>query len=494
MVNENPKGQASTQPKRRRKLEIENRVDHTQPQRPSHNSRITKLGYELSSWYEPFDLDRVVIVGGGISGLATLEILSPVVNEIIVIEDSMTPDLERVLEESGCKILESNNLNKLEKAISGSSLIVMSPGVPRQHPTYQLAKKHGISITTEIELGYTRLSNSTRLVAVTGTNGKTTVTKLLVDALKRLSVDCIEAGNIGLPLISIPQEAFQVVVCEVSSFQLSLIDRFKPDIAIWLNLQEDHLDYHGSFEDYAQSKSRIFKNLDSTSSAIVNNSFQKILDFANDTEAKVVTFGTPDAQFSVRDGTLAQGSKVLAKVEELTRRFPHDLENDLAVLACVDALGIDPVLAVDTIKEFSGLSHRIELAGIVGEISFYDDSKATTPASVVAALGSFESVILILGGKDKDLDFSIIVPELSKVRQIIAIGQASNKIFEKFSKLVPVTIAQSMQEAVKSGYLAAQPGDAVVLSPGCASFDWYASYRQRGDDFRRSVQELMDNQ
>ena len=368
-------------------------------------------------------------------------------------------------------------------------LVVPSPGVPESHPVYALAEQSGVELVSEIELAWRAAKMP--LVAVTGTNGKTTVTTMIAAMLAESGVTAVAGGNIGLPLIDAVTEPVAVVVAEVSSFQLQYTSGFRPAVAVWLNLAEDHLDWHPTMEDYAAAKSRIWRNQSGSDTAVVNADDTVVMQRAASAPSILVTFGDA-GDWRCSDGALlAPDGSVVVRADELVRALPHDVSNALAACASAVAAGAALDACRSVLRTFAGLPHRVELVSDAGGVRWYDDSKATTPASVVAAVRGFDSVVLIAGGRNKGLDLSALAAAADRVRSVVAIGDAAGEVVAAFDGVRPVAVAESMKEAVELAADAAEPGDAVLLSPGCASFDWYGSYAERGEDFARLVKERV---
>ena len=426
---------------------------------------------------------KALVVGYGVTGQAVERHLLAAGWHVVVVDDRAT----------GERVVTAPEPGTLRALVADADLVVPSPGVPFAHPVYGLAAQSGVPVLSEIELAFRELQGLP-LVAVTGTNGKTTVTTLIAAMLHRGGISAVAAGNIGLPLIDAVGRA-EVVVAEVSSFQLRYTEEFRPDVAVWLNLSEDHLDWHPDVADYAAAKAKVWANQRPGDVAVVNAEDPAVMAAARTAPGRVVTFGVGaggDADWRVADGWLTspEGRQVAA-VADLPRALPHDLANDLAALAAVAPFGIPDADCRAVLAEFEGLPHRVQLVSDAGGVRWYDDSKATTPASVVAALQGFPSVVLIAGGRNKGLDMGVLRHAAGPVRAVVAIGDAAAEVAAAFGGLVPVTVAHSMDEAVDAAARAARPGDAVLLSPGCASFDWYGSYAERGDDFVRAVNERV---
>lgn len=405
-----------------------------------------------------------------------------------------------------------------------AGLVVPSPGVPVSHPALAAAEAAGVDVRSEIELAFTQLENERsarpgpeelRLVAITGTNGKTTVTQLVTAMLAKSGLNAVAAGNVGYPLLdavsNLGPGGEAVVVAEVSSFQLQYTRQFRPDVSCWLNFAPDHLDWHPSLDHYARAKARIWAHQGPGTTAVVNIDDPVVMTAAAGIPAgvQVLTFGhdpderpptppttTGTAHHSAQHAgwrTTSEGIEgpdgLVLKTVELPRALPHDLANTAAALAVAIAAGATQPGAVEAARTTTAPPHRVELVGEAGGISWYDDSKATTPASVQAAVQGFSSVVLIAGGRNKGLDLSVLAGTAPPVRSVIAIGESSTAVQAAFAGRADVQVrpAASMAEAVDMAAEVARPGDAVVLSPGCASFDWYSSYAERGEHFASLV-------
>jgi UDP-N-acetylmuramoylalanine--D-glutamate ligase len=426
---------------------------------------------------------KALVVGYGVTGQAVERHLTANGWDVVVVDDRAR----------GERVVTAPEPGTLRALVADADLVVPSPGVPLAHPVYALAARADVPVLSEIELAY-REMEGLPLVAVTGTNGKTTVTTLIAAMLHRGGISAVAAGNIGLPLIDAVGRA-EVMVAEVSSFQLRSTETFHPNVAVWLNLSEDHLDWHPDVADYAAAKAKVWANQGPGDIAVVNADDPVVMAAAAHAPGRVVTFGLgddADADWRVADGWLtAPDGRPVVAVADLPRALPHDLANDLAALAAVSHFGVADADCRAVLTEFQGLPHRVQLVSDAGGVRWYDDSKATTPASVVAALRGFSSVVLIAGGRNKGLDMGVLRDAAGPVRAVVAIGDAAPEVAKAFDGVAPVTVARSMDEAVDAAAGAAQPGDAVLLSPGCASFDWYGSYAERGDDFVRAVNERV---
>lgn len=436
-----------------------------------------------------------LVVGLGVSGEAIARALLARGESVVVVEDAPgTPSRERASRLAGdVEVVESPTDEVLRRLVGEVDVVVPSPGVPAHHRLFDLAADAGTPVLGEVELA-SRWTDRP-IVAVTGTNGKTTVTTLVRDILEQSGVSAVSAGNIGLPLAEAVDGDADVLVVEVSSFQLALTSTFRPRVAVWLNVADDHLDAHGSFHVYVAAKARIWANQTDGDLAVVNADDAVVLGASAMAPAKVTTFGLGGrgrADWHVADGALRRpDGDVVVAVDDLPRSLPHDVANALAAAAAADALGATTAGARRAISGFVSLPHRVALVVDAGGVQWYDDSKATNPHAALAAIRGFESVVLIAGGRNKGLDLSMLAEARDRIRAVVAIGDAAPEVAAAFDGVRPVVLATDMDAAVAAAASFAEPGDAVLLSPGCASFDWYANYAERGDDFVRAVHTLV---
>ncbi|MFP5375530.1 MAG: UDP-N-acetylmuramoyl-L-alanine--D-glutamate ligase [Acidimicrobiia bacterium] len=424
-----------------------------------------------------------MVVGFGVTGRAVAAHLVAGGWEVAVVEDRAGGGAGAEIEAAGATVGTVDD-------VAGADLVVPSPGVPPAHPVHAAARAAGVPVVSEVELAWRAARPGTRFVAVTGTNGKTTVTTLVAAILAADGVRAVAAGNIGLPLVTAVGGDAEVVVAEVSSFQLRHTAGFRPDVAVWLNLAADHLDWHATLEDYAAAKARVWANQGADDTAVVNADDEAVMRAAAAAPGRVVSFGLDRGDWSAAGGVLRGPPGTVAAVADLPRSLPHDVANALAAMAAASAAGAGPAACRAAVTAFRGLPHRVQLVGEAGGVRYYDDSKATTPAAVLAALRGLGSVVLIAGGRNKGVDLGGLAAGAARVRAVVAIGESAPEVQGAFAGAVPVTVATSMADAVAAAAAAARPGDAVLLSPGCASFDWYRDYAERGDDFAACVRAL----
>jgi UDP-N-acetylmuramoylalanine--D-glutamate ligase len=439
---------------------------------------------------------KALVVGLGVSGAAVARALTERGYAVVVVDDAPS-DAVRTrraeLTPMGVEVVTKPDASTLAALVHDADLVVPSPGVPPKHPVFTIARDRGVAVVGEVELA-SRWTDRP-IVAITGTNGKTTVTGLVTEMLVASDIAAVAAGNIGVPLADAAAGPADVLVVEVSSFQLELTDQFHPAVAVWLNLAPDHLDWHPDVESYGRAKARIWARQGDDDTAVVNADDAAVQRWAATAPGRVVSFGSNAADFRVEDGVLRAGDgREIIAVASLQRLLPHDVENALAASAAALAAGADLNGVRTALGQWKGFPHRVALVGDAGGVQWYDDSKATNPHAALAALRGFGSVVLVAGGRNKGLDLSVLASAADRVRAVVAIGEAAPEVEKAFAGVRPVTVAGSMDEAVRAAAAYAQPGDAVLLSPGCASFDWYESYGERGDDFTRAVRRLLDEE
>jgi UDP-N-acetylmuramoylalanine--D-glutamate ligase len=450
---------------------------------------------------------RVLVVGLATTGASVVSYTRAAGHDVTVLEDrpptvGAATDAYRARAEQavaeGAVLVESADAEAAAARGRAADLVVPSPGVRPDHPALVAAHAAGVPVRSEIDLAAARLRarpEAPRLIAVTGTNGKTTVTTLIDAMLRTTGIASVAAGNIGRPLLDAAGDDVAVVVAEVSSFQLALTTTaFAPDVAVLLNVAEDHLDWHGAVDAYAAAKARVFVHQGPDALLVVNGDDAVADALAADAPGRVVRFvaGVPDlAGYGVYEGELlGPGGVVVAPVP--ATGAPHDIANALAAAAAALEVGADLDAVARTLAGFGGLAHRVQLVGERDGVRFYDDSKATNPHATASALAGFEHVVLIAGGRNKHLDLGGLRAHADRLRAVVAIGEAAGEVEAVFAGVVPVVRADSMHDAVRAASARALPHDAVLLSPACASFDWYESYAARGDDFASEVALLVD--
>lgn len=446
--------------------------------------------------------DRVIVLGLAKTGEETTAVLRREGAAVTIVEEhpAGAEYARRVADArvSGAIVVEGAPSGGWDPFLAGFDLAVPSPGVRPDHPALVAARSHDVPIRSEIELAAQRIDAP--IVAVTGTNGKTTVTSLVAAMLDASGLRAIAAGNIGTPLIRFagagPTTGVDVVVAEVSSFQLEFTEHFRPSVAVLLAVADDHLDWHGSFRAYADAKARVFAAQGPDDVLVYDGDDRVASELAARAVSRRIAVSLDPARTGaarVVDGSLidADGDQIIA-VEALPRVLPHDLSNSLAAACAALAAGATRAGIRSALSSFVTLPHRVALVGEAMGVKYYDDSKATNPHAALHAIEGFDSVVLLAGGRNKDLDLGVLAGASERIRAVVAFGEAAPDVEKVFAGKRPVVRAESMRAVVRAGADYAQPGDVVLLSPACASWDWYAGgYEARGDDFAAEVARLI---
>jgi UDP-N-acetylmuramoylalanine--D-glutamate ligase len=386
--------------------------------------------------------------------------------------------------------------HKLETFLN-ADLVVLSPGVPPLSEAGAAAEK-GVLVISEIELAYAFLKG--RIVGITGSNGKSTTTTLAHRILEDSGLKAFAAGNIGTPLISFADRSRDddIYVTEISSFQLNAVRDFKVAVSAFLNISLNHLDWHRSFENYYEAKKKLVLAQVKGDAAILNRDDAEVWALRSEARSKVYAFSRrrkvakgcflQDGRIVIRD----RAETPLMKASEVRLPGLHNLENVMAAALVGHLFGVPPDRMRATIKEFKGLEHRLENVLTIKGVRFVNDSKATTVEAAIKALESFDrKIVLILGGKDKGSDFTLLRKPLEKkVRKVLLIGQAAGKIRAAVKGTVPLETAATFKELVRKGFEAASPGDVVLLAPACTSWDMFNNFEERGRTFKREVKSL----
>lgn len=407
---------------------------------------------------------KVTIIGLGRSGVSCANLLYDLDAEVSITDNQNNPTTQGNVLKLKSKDIKIELGRHSEDFIRNKDLIVVSPGVPQDAYPIVLAERLGIPIISEIEFAFMLCEGT--IIAITGTNGKTTVTTLVGNLLNKAKRRCFVCGNIGNPFSAevenIKESDF--VALEVSSFQLERIKTFKPKIAVILNFSCNHLDRYKNMEEYLNAKKRIFMNQDKADYLVLNEDDPVVKNLAKETKAEVVFFKEKDNLNS----------------------------NYSALLAIGSILKINKDTCLETIKEFKGIEHRLEFVKELKHIKFINDSKSTTVESTLWALRNIEEpVILIAGGKDKGIDYQpILALAKNKIKKAILIGEAKDKIGKILKDSIVVQKALTLEEAVELAYQSAIPGDCILLSPMCASFDMFKDYEERGRVFKKAVYDL----
>ena len=441
---------------------------------------------------------RVLVVGLGKSGVASALFLAERGAQVAV-SDAKSPEQLReeipVLLDQGISVETGQHG---ERTFRDQDLIVVSPGVPFDVPQLVHARERGIPVIGEVELAARFLKG--RIVAITGSNGKTTTTTLAGDIITAGGSEALVGGNIGTPAITFADRssADTWIVLEISSFQLETIETFHPHMAVVLNITPDHLDRHHTFENYAAAKARIFENQTSDDFAVLSADNEPCVEMAASTKAAVCWFSRlkeVERGAFVRGGQIVwrddQGERQIMPVSEISLKGAHNVENVLAAVCAARLAGVEPAAIRKAVMEFHAVEHRLEFVAKINGVDYYNDSKATNVDATIKALESFpRGIHLILGGRDKGSDYSVLNDLLkARAKRVYTIGAAAAKI-ESQVQGAEIVSTGTLEVAVRRASDAATAGDIVLLAPACASFDQFDSYEHRGQVFKELVRQL----
>jgi UDP-N-acetylmuramoylalanine--D-glutamate ligase len=435
---------------------------------------------------------RVLVYGLAIAGESTVRALRRRHHDVVVADDRIDDAKRDLANALGVELLQT----PLDPGAFACQfdLVVPAPGVPETHDIVLAARRHGVPLASEIELGYRweqeRDGGPRPILAVTGTDGKTTTTDMTVAMLRAAGLRAEAVGNTDVPFVDAVDADLDVFVVECSSFRLAWTEHFRADAAAWLNFAPDHLNWHASLGTYEAAKARIFELQSSGDVAVGSIDDPVVRRHLDQAPGRRISFGLDRGDYRLDGSKLSGPAGRIVDVAAMGRSLPHDITNALAAAALVIETGLaDEAAVAAALADFRAQPHRLEQVGVIDGVTWYNDSKATTPHAAATAIKAFDSLVLIAGGSRKGVDLSPMAATPERVRAVVAIGEASPDIRLIFESTTPVVDAGSMAEAVAAAADLASPGDAVVLSPGCASFDWYGGYPERGDDYRRLVAE-----
>jgi len=445
---------------------------------------------------------NVAVVGLAKSGLAAALFLKKLGAKALVTDCANNQDVLKSAEVLSREKIKYEIGKHTEKFLTDTELMVISPGAGGDAPPIVWAQRNKIPVISEIELGF--LYCKAPVIAVTGTNGKTTVTGLIEDMFKTAHRKVIACGNIGNPFTEKLDDltSDSAVVLEVSSFQLERIETFKPKVSIILNVTQDHLDRYRNMKEYLSAKCNIFRNQDGSDYLILNHDDHILRNIKNAAGPKVLFF----SRFAKVTGAFLEGDVIYCDIDGKSRQSlcakkdiylkgDHNIENAMAAVLAAKAFGVSDKDIMKSLSAFKGFAHRFELVSEIDGVRFIDDSKGTTVDSAKRALEScLSQVILIAGGRDKNSDFTLIKDTVKeKVKLVIVIGEAKDKLRAAYGDVTKIYDAETIEAAVQTAHGLAANNDIVLLSPMCASFDMFKDYKHRGDAFKKAVLDLKKN-
>ena len=442
-----------------------------------------------------FENVKVLVLGLAKSGESAARLLQKL-GAIVTVNDGKpfeeNPAAQSLLEE-GIKVVTGGH--PLELLDEDFAYMVKNPGIPYSNPMVERALEKGIPVLTEVELAY--LISEAPIIGITGSNGKTTTTTMIADVLNAGGQHGLLSGNIGFPASQVAQtvSSEDVLVMELSSFQLMGVEEFHPSIAVITNLMPTHLDYHGSFEEYVEAKWHIQDQMGEKDVVVLNFNQDLAKDLAKRTQAQVIPFSTKEKVDGahVENGILYYKSEAIMAAEEVGVPGEHNIENALATIVVAKIRGVETEVIRETLAHFGGVKHRLQFAGEIDGVRFYNDSKSTNILATQKALSGFDNqdVILIAGGLDRGNEFDELVPDLLGLKHMVILGESAPRVKRAADKAgVSYSDAKDVADATRKAFELAEAGQVVLLSPANASWDMYANFEVRGDEFLETFAEL----
>ena len=441
--------------------------------------------------------EKVLVIGAARSGLAGAEFLAKQGNQVVLTDMKQAVQVDN-LAELGVSFVwgEQPDVEAIKP-----DYIVMSPGVPLTIPPVKYAKEHGIPVIGELELAYRNCKAP--FAAITGTNGKTTTTTLIGELMKKTGRQVFVGGNIGVPIITYADKLQEedIVVAEVSSFQLETVESFCPHLALMINLTPDHLDRHGNMAGYLAAKARIFENQKESDYLVLNYDDEALRELAPQSRGKVIFFSQ---KHKLEEGVYLDGSQVMlalngeslfiCNADEIAIKGKHNLENAMGAIVFAYLSGVRAEDIRDVLMTFQGVEHRLEPVRTLNEVLYINDSKGTNPDSTIKAIEAYDRpIVIILGGKNKGVPFTELAGLVKeRVKKAVLVGQAKEELAEALdaADFNDYVRTESFEEAVTKAAELAEPGDIVLLSPACTSWDMFSSFEERGRLFKKLVMEL----
>lgn len=440
-----------------------------------------------------FENKKIFILGMARSGYEAAKLLSDYNNEIIVTDGKeQKEELVSELESLGVKvIITSDQLSLLDDSFD---YVIKNPGIKYDNPVVVKAKELGIKVINEIEMAYSFLDKSVNIIGVTGSNGKTTTTTLISEFMKNSFDNVYLGGNIGIPLSNFVRDikSNSYLVLEISDHQLCDMYDFKTNVSVLTNITPTHLDFHKSYEVYQMTKKKIFNNHTSDDLAVINKDDEVSMKITDDIKSAKVYYGHDKTNLAYydEDGIYYDG-KLVIKLDDIILKGKHNYQNIMGAIIAVKKYGVTDEVIQKVLKEFKGVEHRLEYVGTINGVTYYNDSKATNCVSTITALNSFDKpTILLLGGYDRGHSFHDLDDSMKNVKCVVCFGETKNRIEEFCNDLnIKCYKNDTLKEAMNVVKDICTPGDVVLLSPACASWDQYDKFEDRGDEFKNLVRE-----
>lgn len=437
-----------------------------------------------------FENKKIFIFGMARSGYEAAKLLANYNNEIIVV-DGKEQDSEHIkeLEQLGVKVIITDN--QVDLLDNTFDYVIKNPGIKYDNPVVLKARELNIKVINELEMAYTFLPKNIKIIGVTGSNGKTTTVTLIYEVLKEANKKVHLCGNIGTPLSSMIKDIKEtdILVIEISDHQLCDMYEFKTDISVLTNISETHIDFHDSYDKYKMIKKRIFNNHTSNDIAIININNEESLKLTNDIISKKLYFGK---DIYIKNDNIYYNDELVIKLEDIKLKGIHNYENIMAMILVVKQFNISNETISKVLNTFKGVEHRIEYVDTINGRIFYNDSKSTNNKALITALNSFKTpVILIMGGLDRGQSFEELNEYMINVKYIVCYGETKEKIKEFAIKYnYNCEIVNNLIEATHKAYQISSSGDTILLSPGCASWDQYKCFEDRGNEFKEEIKKL----
>lgn len=438
-----------------------------------------------------YENKKILILGAAKSGIAVAKLLANKNNDITLCDlNDIDEKVKNELESLNIKIIITKN--QIDLIDESYDLIVKNPAIASVSPLIKKCHELNLRVENEMEVAYHYLPKNVKIIGVTGSNGKTTTTTIIYEMLKCCGFSVKLGGNIGYPLAEILPTIKEndIVLLEISDHQLCDLNSFKTDISVLTNICPTHLDYHGTYEAYKNTKRKIFNNHTSNDIAIINLENEDALEESKDIPSKKLYFSSKNkANAYLNNGNIIVNDKVVINIKDIKLKGIHNYENILAAYLVLSNFTMDFENAVSFLKNFGGVEHRMEYVTKVNGVEYYNDSKSTNPTATITALKTFDSPInLILGGKDRNQDYHELDEYMSNVKKIYAIGQTTDKVYEYAKELnIPCSKDYTLKEALKNIKSEALENDIVLLSPGAASQDQYKRFEDRGKEFKENI-------
>ena len=442
-----------------------------------------------------FENKKIFILGMARSGYSAAKLLD-LHNNTILITDSKEQNQEHVkeLEDKGIRVVISESP---EGFLDGSyDFVIKNPGIKINHPVCEKARELNIPITNEVEVAYDFLPKDIKIIGISGSNGKTTTTTLIYNMLKEAGLPAVLGGNIGYPVCSLVEnvKSGDVLVLEISSHQLNDVINFKTDISVLTNLSEVHIDHFGTYENYKAQKVKIFNRHTNKDIGIINldNADSMAYDKKINSNKLYFSINNKNANAHIEDEYICYNGEKIVKLDDILVKGNHNYENIMCAIMVVKQFGVKNEIVKNVLRQFKGVEHRLEFVRNINGISFYNDSKATNVKSTQVALSAFSNpTVLLLGGLDRGHSFEGLKPFLGNTKLIVCYGETKSRIKEFASSVgIKCVATEKLESATKVAYENSVSGDTILLSPACASWDQYEKFEDRGNEFKRIVNEL----